>query len=525
MQRYDKLSINQRVTPQSEKAKPGQVKNNADGYVFKINDWQRLDRFLILGSDSNTYYQSAQELTKQNVDSIKTIIEKDGIGVINRVVEISKSGRAPKNDPAIFVLAMCSGSDNKEVRKHALNYLSDVCRIPTHLFMFLEYAKLFRGRGRLFQEALRKWYMDKSPDRLVYHMLKYRQREGWTHRDVLRLAKPKGAEGVHQSMFSWVTGKQVYPEQWPEMLNGFVACQNSENEIQCAGYIREYGLSREMVPTQFLKSPVVWEALLEKMPMTAMIRNLGNMGSCGLLTPMSNAVQEVTRKINQEAIEKSKIHPMSILYAAKTYAQGYGFKGSNNWTVDGNIVDALDDAFYMAFKNVDASGKRFLIGIDVSGSMASMKHGGIMSPREIAAAMSVVHARIEPLVHYMAFSHGFTPLPITKRSTINHVMDMTCGFPFQRTDCAVPMLYALENKIPVDCFIIYTDNETWFGRIHPFQALKKYREIMGINAKLVVCGVTSTGFSIADPDDPGMLDIVGFDSAVPLLINDFVSKN
>ena len=44
---------------------------------------------------------------------------------------------------------------------------------------------------------------------------------------------------------------------------------------------------------------------------------------------------------------------------------------------------------------------------------------------------------------------------------------------------------------------------------------------MGINAKLVVCGVTATNFTIADPNDPGMLDVVGFDSAVPMLIDQF----
>jgi trove domain protein len=33
--------------------------------------------------------------------------------------------------------------------------------------------------------------------------------------------------------------------------------------------------------------------------------------------------------------------------------------------------------------------------------------------------------------------------------------------------------------------------------------------------------MTSTGFSIADPDDAGMLDVAGFDHAVPNLISEF----
>ena len=54
------------------------------------------------------------------------------------------------------------------------------------------------------------------------------------------------------------------------------------------------------------------------------------------------------------------------------------------------------------------------------------------------------------------------------------------------------------------------------------QALNQYREKMGIRAKLIVVGMTSDGFSIADPDDACALDVVGFDSAVPSVMADFV---
>jgi 60 kDa SS-A/Ro ribonucleoprotein len=30
--------------------------NNAGGYGFQLDDWERLERFLILGSESGTYY-------------------------------------------------------------------------------------------------------------------------------------------------------------------------------------------------------------------------------------------------------------------------------------------------------------------------------------------------------------------------------------------------------------------------------------------------------------------------------------
>ena len=72
------------------------------------------------------------------------------------------------------------------------------------------------------------------------------------------------------------------------------------------------------------------------------------------------------------------------------------------------------------------------------------------------------------------------------------------------TDCAQPMIYAKKKNLKVDVFIVYTDCETWAGKVHPSKALKQYRAKLGIDAKLIVCAMTSNGFTLADPDDRGI---------------------
>ena len=94
--------------------------------------------------------------------------------------------------------------------------------------------------------------------------------------------------------------------------------------------------------------------------------------------------------------------------------------------------------------------------------------------------------------------------------------------PFSSTDCALPMIRALENREPVDAFVIYTDSETYMGKIHPQAALEEYRREMGIDAKLIVVGMTSNCLTIADPKDLNTLNLAGFDTATPRLINDFI---
>jgi 60 kDa SS-A/Ro ribonucleoprotein len=83
------------------------------------------------------------------------------------------------------------------------------------------------------------------------------------------------------------------------------------------------------------------------------------------------------------------------------------------------------------------------------------------------------------------------------------------------------MIQAEKTGLEIDTFVVYTDNETWAGSIHPHQALASYRRATGIPARLVVVGMAATEFSIADPSDAGMLDIAGFDGAVPSMIGDF----
>ena len=69
--------------------------------------------------------------------------------------------------------------------------------------------------------------------------------------------------------------------------------------------------------------------------------------------------------------------------------------------------------------------------------------------------------------------------------------------------------------------MVFTDNETAHGQQHPHEALAEYRHWSGIDAKLVVAAMSATDFTIADPSDAGMLDIVGLDSSGPTLIRNF----
>ncbi len=145
--RYNK-HFNTTKTPQNQKI-PGskQAKNSAGGFSFAVDKWARLDRFLVLGSEGGSYYANERKLTVENADSVMECIKADGAKVVQRVIEISDSGRAPKNDPAIFVLAMCAKLGDDATRRAAREALPKVCRIGTHLFSFADSIESFGGWG------------------------------------------------------------------------------------------------------------------------------------------------------------------------------------------------------------------------------------------------------------------------------------------------------------------------------------------------------------------------------------------
>jgi 60 kDa SS-A/Ro ribonucleoprotein len=301
---------------------------------------------------------------------------------------------------------------------------------------------------------------------------------------------------------------------------------NDPDGAEAAALIRAHDLPREAVPTALLNDPAVWQALLERMPLTALVRSLAKLTAVGVLRPLGDGLPLVLSALGDaDRIARARLHPLAILLALRTYAQGRGDRGRLQWEPVQKVIDALNAAFYTAFRVVEPTGKRLLLALDVSGSMAGGRvAGSSLTPREASAAMALMTAATEPRTHIVGFTRGMVPLPLSPSMRLDDAVRTVSDLPFDGTDAAQPMLYALARGISADAFVVYTDSETWAGAIHPVQALRQYRERTGIAAKLVVVGLVSNGFSIADPNDAGMLDVVGFDTAAPAAIADFIRR-
>lgn len=566
---------------------PGREKdmkeNSAGGFGFSVDDWKRLERFLILGNEGGTYYASERALTIENAQCVQRCMAADGKRTVETIAAISESGRAPKNDPSLFALSMCAGLGDEATKKAAYAALNRVARIGTHIFQFAEYSKAFSKWGRAKRNGVANWYLAKKPENLAYQLVKYRNREGWAHGDLLRLSHPR-TTGSMDFAFGWTTGKIKFENgkwmrqktvgtseekniKWESgaevtlpsdlrILEGFEKIQLAKTAAEARKIIPEYKLPWETVPTELLGLAEVWEVLLPDLPMNALVRNLGRMSANGLLTQGSDAARIVVSKLSdKEIVKKSRLHPISALSALRVYSQGHGARGSLEWTAVPRVIDALDDLFYVTFGNIEPTGKRICLALDISGSMSSGDIAGVpgLTPRDASSAMAMVTARVEKDYEIMAFCDEFVPLTITPKMRIDEVVKYTEALPMGGTDCSLPMRWALgevgagkiadsrrrsgfwgsgrnietpgDGKLKkFDAFVAYTDSETYAGPEHVAQALTRYRNTSKINAKLVVVGLTATEFTIGDPNDPGTLNVVGFDGSAPSLISDFIKE-
>jgi len=509
-------------------ARPDMIANNGGGFAFDTGLLKQLQRFLILGSSSPTYYTSAKTLTEANAGNIKQCIIEHPKETLDLILSISEEGRAPKQDPTLFAFALMFKYATPEWKFVASCQAHRILRTYTMLATFIKYLRNFHGWGKSIRRAVSNWYNYKTPDQVLYQFMKYSNREGWAHRDILHLAHVRPEEDDLKVLFNFIFGKidestlaKTFPAYGVDMeLRAATTAKDVIKIIQSG----ESRVQWEQIPTIWLKSPEVWGALIPGMGLTALVRNLGRLTSLGVIgNTFSSFTKTVVNKLGSpDLLRKERVHPFSLLNAYQVYKSGRSEKGSLFWTPANTIKDVLESAYLHSANNIPPTGANIYIGVDCSGSMRSGSVcGSTMTPATAAGCLALELIKREKWVMAKGFSSTLFDLNISKSSTIAKAVEAVSSGPVSCTNPGLLIEDALERALPVDAFIMITDNEVNHGT-HPYWLLKEYRRRTGIAAKLIVIGLTATNISLADPTDGGMLDIVGFDAGAHSVMHDFI---
>ena len=292
---------------------------------------------------------------------------------------------------------MAASAADEATRRAALDALPKVCRTGTHLFAFARYVEGFRGWGRSLRRGVGA--LVRGPAAGAARLPGGQVPPARGHEPPRPPApRPPGREtsagnprlpvsDEHAPCSSGSSAAATRPA-CRRSSQGFAAAQAAETPSETAALVREYRLPREAVKPEHLDDREVWAALLEQMPMTALLRNLATLTRVGVIAPgCDGTATAIAQLADAERLRRARVHPIAVLSALRTYATGRGVRGRHTWAPVAQVVDALDAAFYAAFGNVEPAGKRMLLALDVSGSMTCGAVAGVpgLTPRDASA--------------------------------------------------------------------------------------------------------------------------------------------
>jgi 60 kDa SS-A/Ro ribonucleoprotein len=293
-------------TPQSSPipGMPDMVQNRAGGWAFEVGDRELLERFLVTGSVAGSYYADARSLTVPVLDCLDRLLESgEGPWVVQKIVEISEAGRAPKQDPGILALAITLlTAPDEATRTLAADAAPRVCRTVSTAASLAEAMRGLRplpgaeGRrcakppvkGRAQRRAIAGCFASwaEIPSRLAYQLVKYRQRGGWSALDLARLSHFRSDDPDVDRLVSWLHGRRVdgLPAQVLayEGVRRLAEVGGPDATEMIAELVRRWRLPWECVPTEYGAKAAVQRALFESMPMTALVRQLGRLTAAGV---------------------------------------------------------------------------------------------------------------------------------------------------------------------------------------------------------------------------------------------------
>lgn len=519
--------INRLGNPSINQQLPGQVRNDAGGFVYKMSDMDRLMQFLILGT-TNSHYVDSETMLVRNIADVYDIAFREPNKTLDTIAEVNLRGNSQKHSALILAAAMLLFHPDGAIRHKAKNTLIPLIRTGYHALTYLNYINALRnfekeagrnvGFGRAKTGVLKSFIENQSSRSLVLLRIKYHNRDGRRLEDIFNFAHPnlKKVGREEELIGRWIMDnldeKTELALQWladegSEPIRQIIAwakINNSEiTTAEAAKLIRNHQLPREAVPTHLLKSVEVWQALLPSMPIHALIRNLSVMINNGTADVELDTIME--RLSDIQALKRQRVIPMDILKA-------WGVLKGNPKAMQHSITAQLEQTFFDLLKIQDKVNANVLVAVDVSGSMGiflnDSNRGGI---KAIQAATGMAFAFQSAFTNVDIIGFDYSLHDIHNKRTL----DEDSAWHDWGGGTAPSLITSWMKNQPVnyDAVIFITDNDAWIGQ-HAQAEMQKYRAVRNLNTVMMVNATASQGYSLADSTDPLSLDMPGFNSNV-----------
>ena len=287
---------------------------------------------------------------------------------------------------------------------------------------------------------------------------------------MLRLARPTPPDNARRALFGWLTDKPV--EKWapaseadlPEevlALAAFRKAESAEAQILILGNLH----ARWDLLADSAKGPAVWAAIARTMGPQALRMNLNTLvrhGVIGLDGDPAMVDYVAGRLADPDEIRRSRQFPYQFLAAYLNANDG----------VPQKIKTALHDAAEIACGNVPELPGPVVIGLDVSGSMASAATGnrgrGATSKMrcvDVAALFAAAILRRNPDSVVIPFDTAAYEAKVDPSDSVLSVAQRLAKFGGGGTNCSLPLAAAnsrYRNRRFAGCVLV-SDQESWVG--------------------------------------------------------------
>lgn len=490
------------------------VRNAAGGHGFAIDPMVALRRWLIAGSVSNTFYEDAEDLTDYGLELVRYAAKDNPTKLYQLILESART--AVKYNTALLALAQLSRTPGEVPRSSVVELSGDVIKTASMLYEYLGYYKaLGKGWGskRNIVHGVIAEFLGMPAKVLEYQFVKYRQREGFSARDVLRIAKPSASDRAgKESLYAWVTGhgeRNMGDIPQAAAFDKILYSIDMADET-LAGIIAEHRLTRDMVPASVVPGKKSWEELYKNMPAGATLRNLGQLTAQGVFK-YGWALDVLESKLG--ALRYT--HPVEYVKSAAAYMQSglVERKGGVTWKTDHNVVRRLSSAYetlyQLGVKPLAVSVAHF---VDISGSMQS----GLSPLPPVTQAMiaAVNSTRRDKRSTVIGFHGSVSDVSHVMNYGLKDLVDLGEDRSIDwggTTNAGAPLEMLIANRAKFDVIVYWTDLQSWQGH-HPWELVQKYRQMVNNAVKVIYVALVPScdGATLADPDDPLQYTIGGF---------------
>ncbi|XP_060072460.1 RNA-binding protein RO60-like [Ylistrum balloti] len=485
----------------------------------------RLQSFLVLGTESGAYKPGNKDIRRKEVNSIESLIDLgDGPDVVKTICLTNKAGRGCHRLPVMYALALCTRSTDSITKEAAYAALQEICPEPSDLLTFVMFCEMVSGGtgwGRAQRRAISDWYnsFKDRPLELAEGVTKERSSGQWTHKDIVRLSHVKPVSAFVQLIIRYITKGLVeakklpspvdpdQAKQWQGILRYFEAVEQTRQHtgsMEVEGkldIIREHRLEPAHLSVALLRSPLVWNVLLQHIPLNLVIQNISKVDD----TPDQKTVLE--RLEDENELQKAHVKPFEILIARKE-------------TKNENVRTTLARSFEICVRHVKHTDKKYSVIMAVDGKLDTDLHGTKSGTvKEAIATTAITIARVthpeSEIVTYPAGKEK-TKLDIPKTNALKYLYEHA-----QLNGTNATFVKDVENALRLkDAVVVlmHSPPDIFKKRLSSLFPRK-------VSTRLVVVNFDKDDDTVINSNNPFLLNVIGFDGNTIEAIMRFVERH